>query len=74
MQWVEDVGGLQAEQLLIFLAWLYGIFQIWCKEQALLCNRACCSSVVAKETSLSGCSLPWAIGPGRQECVQIWVV
>ena len=67
--------GLQVRQLLIIsLAWQYGIFQICCNELGLLCNRACCSSGVAEETSLSACSLPWAIGPGRQECVQIWVI
>ena len=67
--------GLQVEQLLmISLACRYGIFQIWCNEPALLCNRACCSSGVAKETSLSAYLLSWAIGPGRQECVRIWVI
>ena len=49
--------GLQVEQLLIiYLAWRYGIFHSLCREPALLCNRACCSSGVAKETSLSACS------------------
>ena len=67
--------GLQVEQLLmISLAWRYGIFYIWSKEPALLCNKACCFLAVAKETSLSACSLPWVIGPGRQECIQIWVI
>ena len=66
--------GLQVEQLLmIFLAYRYGIVQILCNEPALLCNRACCSSEVAKDTSLAYL-LSWAIGPGRQECVQIWVI
>ena len=42
--------GLQVEQLLmISLAWQYGIFQIWYKEPALLCNRACCSLGVEKK-------------------------
>ena len=59
---------------MISLACQYGIFQIWCNEPALLCNRTCYSSGVAKETSLSACSLPWAIGPGRQECARIWVI
>ena len=32
--------GLQVGQLLmISLAWLYGIFQIWCNEPALLCKH-----------------------------------
>ena len=66
----ERWRGLQVEQLLmISVACRYGIFQIWCNEPALLCNRACCSSGVAKETSLSTCSFPWAIGPG--ECAWI---
>ena len=67
--------GLQVEQLLMkFLAWWYGIFYILCKEPVLLCNKACCSLGVAKETNLLACSLPWVIGPGRQECVWIWVI
>ena len=50
--------GLQVGQLLIIsLAWQYGTFHSWCREPALLCNRACCSSGVARETSLSACSL-----------------
>ena len=50
--------GLQVEQLLIIsLAWWYGIFHSWCREPALLCNRACCFFGVAKETGLSACSL-----------------
>ena len=59
MQWIEDVGGLQVEQLLmISLAWWYGILKIWCKGPTLLCSRACCSLGVAKETSLLACLLP----------------
>ena len=51
--------GLQVGQLLIIsLAWRYGIYHNWCREPALLCNRACCSSGVAKEASISACSLP----------------
>ena len=38
---------------MISLACRYGIFKIWCKEPALLCNRACCSSEVAKEMFIS---------------------
>ena len=48
--------GLQVKQLLIkFLAWWYGIFYILCKEPVLLCNKACCSLGVAKETNLLAC-------------------
>ena len=60
---------LQVEQLLIiFLAWRYGIFHSWCRKPALLCTRACCFFGVAKETSLSACSLPWVIGLCSNMC------
>ena len=55
---------LQVEQLLIIsLAWQYGIFHSWCREPALLCNRACFSSGVS-----------WVMGLGRQECAWICVI
>ena len=44
-----------------FLVWWYGIFYIWCKEPALLCNKASCFLGVAKETNLlaSYCRDSW---------------
>ena len=54
--------GLQVEQLLMkFLVWCCGIFYIWCKEPALVCNKASYFLGVAKETNLlaSYCHESW---------------